>query len=146
MRLFDWIARLIAGKRASAVGAHTAIEADAGANALAGAPEFAKNPARASSARPRTAQFRREGIAAVFEAWREATLKERLPGDYAAPLPDAYADPLYAQRCAQTFLDIAAQLWPADEAIGALGDSRPDVVVPWQAGPRNVEQLRRRFK
>lgn len=98
----------------------------------------------AASVRPRTAQFRREGIVAVFEAWNQAFQKERLRDGFAPPLSNR-DDPEYGQQCAQVFLDLAAQLWPADEAIVALKDSVPMPSV-WRIDDgSNVQKLVRRL-
>lgn len=99
----------------------------------------------AASVRPRTAQFRREGIVAIFEAWNQAFQKERLRDGYAPPLSDLN-DPEYGQRCAQVFLDLAAQLWPADEAITVLKDSVSTVPDVWRVEDgTNVQKLVRRL-
>lgn len=88
-----------------------------------GAPayEVSASSTGALHARPRTASFRREGIAAVFMAWHELAAKGQMPD--APRLPDTGSD--YGQACAQAFLDLAAELWPADESIKALRDAAP---------------------
>lgn len=138
--MFEWIQRFTRRKAKLADDASPAAHA-AHATVFDGSPGYVLGASEASI-RPRTAQFRREGLAAVFEAWRDASVKERLSAACAAPMPEAYSDPAYGERCAQVFLDLAGQLWPADADIAGIRDAKR-LSVPWQTA--DVTHLRRRI-
>lgn len=92
---------------------------------FAGAPQYevSASSTGALHAKPRTASFRREGVAAVFAAWSAAYEKNRLHADFNPPVSIDLAD--HAEVCAQIFLDLAAEIWPADDAIAALRNAAP---------------------
>jgi hypothetical protein len=85
--------------------------------------------------RKRTVCLSREAITSVFEFWLSEHTKGRtdlLPPVGLTPLPIAG----HGDRCAQEFLRLAAQLWPADEALQALNkEVPPRVVTPSVAQP-----------
>lgn len=138
----NWLKRMF-GRRAEPSLAAPAVEPDQREVLFAGGVYQVSRSA--ASVRPRTAQFRREGIVAIFEGWNQAYQKERLRDGYAPPLADR-DDPEYGQRCAQVFLDLAAQLWPADDAIKALRDASAGVPDVWRAeDATNVQKLVRRL-
>jgi hypothetical protein len=91
---------------------------------VAGAPDLEAQVTRGrTKLRKRTAALSRESIAAVFELWRVEFERERSadgPPLLASGEPSTYGD-----DCAQSFLRLAVQLWPNDEALRALRDEEP---------------------